>query len=598
MDITKLRLWLSLVVEDNLGVTGEESLSENKSQKDPETLPNLDCNIMCGNSLIDEFEGVQLFDDSLFGKTSDQISLFEGNMQVYLDDLKREQNRLFGERTPSVKNDIKKKIDKLIDKIIRSKLERDGNSEGLRKYEEVLKRKTKPYFLWKLEFAHIFREKGGFDVVIGNPPYLKERDNKHIFEAVNRSSFGERYHQGKMDYWYYFLHKAIDISHTMSTISYITPRYWLNSAGATNLISRIKNNLDFAHFIDIGDIKTFENVVGYHMVAVYRMNKKENSKFTYKELKNNLSGLFANKNSDYVKIEILNNNDIYTSSNQIVVLKTNDDFKFDKLGDICEISQGVVEAPDKISKKSWNNNPLPNINVGDGVFVLTKNELVKLNFNNLEKCVLKKYLDGKDVDRYVIFFDNKFLIYSDKQVKELIAKDSNYSNIKRHLDFMSDYITSSNSPYGIHRPRNSTFFDRQKLITPSMFKKPQFALDEKGYYVGMSFSVLVQKNNLVNLKYLLGLLNSKYAQSWFQNNGKHRGIGVDIGVEKLRDFPVPKYNDSNSNAITGVVDTIIKCKNNDPTADTSVLESEIDRMVYELYGLTDDEIEIVEGSVK
>ncbi len=91
------------------------------------------------------------------------------SMQMFLDDLRREQERLFGEQNPETKHEIKRHIDKIIDDIIRAKLTKDNNAEGLKKYEESLKQKTKPYFLWKLEFAKVFRENGGFDVVIGNP---------------------------------------------------------------------------------------------------------------------------------------------------------------------------------------------------------------------------------------------------------------------------------------------------------------------------------------------------------------------------------------------------------------------------------------------
>lgn len=130
--------------------------------------------------MIDEFEGIQPFDETLLGKnefdtsgseTTVQMSLFIDSMQIYLDDLRHEQERLFGEQNQDTKHQIKENIDKIIDEIIRAKLGQDNNTAGLRKYEESLKQKTKPYFLWKLEFARVFRENGGFDVVIGNPPY-------------------------------------------------------------------------------------------------------------------------------------------------------------------------------------------------------------------------------------------------------------------------------------------------------------------------------------------------------------------------------------------------------------------------------------------
>ena len=94
---------------------------------------------------------------------------------------------------------------------MKPRLKEQNKTSELKKIEQFKKSNTKPFFLWKLHFADVF-ENGGFDIVIANPPYLKERDNKNVFESVNNSTFGEKYHQGKMDFWCYFLHKAMDIA--------------------------------------------------------------------------------------------------------------------------------------------------------------------------------------------------------------------------------------------------------------------------------------------------------------------------------------------------------------------------------------------------
>ncbi len=437
-----------------------------------------------------------------------------------------------------------------------------------------------------------------FDVVIGNPPYLKERDNKHVFHPVNTTEFGKRYHQGKMDYWYYFLHKAIDITHERSLICFITPKYWINSAGATKLITRIKNELDFKLILDIGDIKAFERVVGHHMVALYGKHKDAKA-FAYKKLKNNLEGLWTDHRSENVEVRYLNNVEVFTKTNQICLSDKTFGQAFHaramvQLGDVCDVSQGVVEASDRVSKKAAAAYPRPDVAVGEGVFVLSQKKVEALCLNEKEKNCLKKYLDGKDVERYHVSFDHTYLIYSDKQVRGNIENDDAYLGLKRHLEKMKHYITSSNAPYGIHRPRKPDYFEREKLITPSMFKKPKFAYDGGNHYVGMSFSVILQKDSGYALKYLLGLLNSNFAQDWFYKNGKHRGIGVDIGVDKLREFPVPIGNGADQEEISALVEKVLLSKRQDPMADTTALEAQINKLVYTLYGLTDEEIKIVE----
>lgn len=131
-----------------------------------------------------------------------------------------------------------------------------------------------------------------------------------------------------------------------------------------------------------------------------------------------------------------------------------------------------------------------------------------------------------------------------------------------------------------------------------MFASPEFTYDNEGYYVGFSFSVINEKEKGYSLKYLLALMNSKLGNQWFQVNGKKRGVGVDIGVKVFRQFPVKRISLDNQKPLVQLVDEILLIKQQNPEADTSELENEIDRLVYALYGLTEEEIEIVESSIK
>ena len=98
------------------------------------------------------------------------------------------------------------------------------------------------YMPWQLRFFDVFLEKNGFDIIIANPPYNREKGFAEMFEPVNKSLFGEKYHSGKMNFWYYFLHKAIDKSNDNAIISFITSRYWITSTGSKSLIKRIKDS--------------------------------------------------------------------------------------------------------------------------------------------------------------------------------------------------------------------------------------------------------------------------------------------------------------------------------------------------------------------
>ena len=587
IEIAKLRLWLSLVVDE-------------EDYNNIQTLPNLDYKIMQGNSLIEEFHGISLDIE----KKSEQTNIFAGgsDLDALIDDLHQKQDDFFSAEHPREKKQKRNAVEAAIFNIFHSEL---GKNTGLaetekKKIEAELKEMThgnreRNFFPWKLYFADVFREKGGFDVVIANPPYLKERDNAKVFKPVNESLYGLKYHQGKMDYWYYFLHRAIDSKNYNGGIAFITPRYWIQSSGATKLINRIKENIYFSSVLDIGKVKVFDNVVGQHIVSVY--DSIGENKTTYKNVENTIDDIYSTIDTENISISnidpsrIIQNNEIRFSFSKFDIVKNNEIMV---LGDVLDCSQGVVEAPDKISRKAYNLQPLEGISIGDGVFVVNQTEKIANGFDN-ENCI-KPYLDPNAIGRYYINHRNEFLIYSDNKVKEEI-KNGKFKKLKTHLDKYKSYITSSNKPYGIHRARKQKYFENPKLICKGMFSYPDFTYDEEKYYVGFSFTVMIQKDPKFLLKYILAILNSKISHYWFIYNGKRRGIGFDIGVKKFRQFPVVKTDISNQRKYENLVDQILTAKKANPQADTTALEAEIDQLVYKLYGLTEEEIAIVEESV-
>lgn len=619
VEIARLRFWLALVVDE----------------KKPHPLPNLDYKIMQGNSLLESFQGIDLSnvanydlkiiepDKDLFGNLKEHQLKFTYTQSHTVEEIQGLMKTFFsiedGAEKLRIKNEVNEYVHKHIEwnieirvqQLNRWILEIESSTNLSQKQEKKLieyqnqltklkesrlilhdyeKRNEKPFFLWKLFFADVFSEEG-FDIVIANPPYLKERDNAHVFKEVNESEFGTKWHQGKMDFWFYFLHKAIDISNSKAIITFITSRYWLNSQGAQKLIKRVADNLSFTNVVDIGKLRVFDNVAGHHMIAVYSKTKQES--FLFKKIQNDIRYISSFEESANLKLETLINESVFSNGKEIIFSTESYDGKntLETLGSYYDVSQGVVEAPDKISTKQLKEKPNENIKVGDGVFVLLEEEVEKLNLNIEEKALLKPYLDPNDVDRYIVNRKKKkYLIYSDKETKLLIAKNKKYSNLKGHLDKFAEYITSSNKPYGLHRPRNSEYFVQPKIVFKGMFVDPEFAYDEDGNYLGFSFSSIIQKNELFGLKYLLAILNSKFSKNWFYSFGKMRGAGVDIGVEKLRTFPIKDSNHKEKFEI--IIDYILYLSNienknlishtpNNRIAAT--IEEVLNMMVYELY---------------
>ena len=297
VDIAKLRLWLSLVVEEDLAPSEEEKWLGITKQKDPHPLPNLDYNIMCGNSLIDEFDGVKLFDDDLpkknqskLDETSVQLSFLSDNLQMFLDNLRREQDRYFGEQTPSVKQDIRKKIDNIIDNIIRDKFERDNNTESLRKYEESLKQKSRFYFLWKLEFARVFRENGGFDVIIGNPPYIHLehiKDQSAFYKSLNFSTY-----EARGDIYSLFYEKGVQLLKENGFLCFITSNKWMRAAYGKSLRRFFVNNTNPIQLVDFAGQQIFDATVDTNIILLSKSDNENSTKAVIvkdKESTNNLS---------------------------------------------------------------------------------------------------------------------------------------------------------------------------------------------------------------------------------------------------------------------------------------------------------------------
>jgi len=463
-------------------------------------------------------------------------------------------------------------------------------------------RDKKP-FNWQEQFPDVFKQ-GGFDVIIGNPPYLKELDNKELFQEIRKSNFG-KYYQGKMDFWYFFLHKSIEILKDNGIMAFITNSYFLKSSGATKLIDHLHDEMVLLKAVDFQDITIFEDVSGRHLIHIWQKIKdKTDAKTKYIKVdKVTFNGIVDD--DKYVELpytEVIKNSSINFETN---IQTANENTR--PLGDLYDVSQGVVEATDKVSKKMLGNAENKNFKSGDGVFVLSESELQELNLNQKEKIIIKKYLNTNNIQKYQINFDNEYLIYSDKEAKSKIA-DGEYQNIKTHLDKMKQFITSSNAPYGLHRPRDNKYFENPKLICKGMFLSPEFCFDDEKYYVGFSFSVIIQKDKNYDLKYLLGLLNSKFSENWFNTNGKKRGVGVDIGVAVFRNFPVPVADSEQQKQIIVLVDKIISLnkelrqtpENTDKwdnlKSEIEKTDHKIDEEVYKLYGLDEDEIKIVENN--
>ncbi len=164
------------------------------------------------------------------------------------------------------------------------------------------------------------------------------------------------------------------------------------------------------------------------------------------------------------------------------------------------------------------------------------------------------------------------------------------------MDKFGKIITSANKPYGLHRARKEKYFKGKKIISHRKCSEPIFSYNNFDCYVSATFYVI--KTNRTNMKYLTGVLNSKIVAFWLCYKGKRQGNQYQVDKEPLMKIPIPKITLQKQHLveeIINLVNKILRKKKQNPEVDTKELETQIDQLVYKLYNLTSEEIEIVES---
>lgn len=406
-------------------------------------------------------------------------------------------------------------------------------------------------FDWKSEFPSVF-EKGGFDVIIGNPPYIKEYTNKSAFDNLHQHPI----YQGKMDLWYFFGWLGLElIKKNEGYIGYIAPTNWITNFGASKFRNYFLDNGKLIDYVDFGDFKVFEDAGIQTMIYIMKSSKQnENYTFPYSKLLQRKSSpndvkLFLNKsknekfeffNSTINKVDFydsyiqFNRKEIIEISNRI---KRKTNFKLDKK----ELTNGIDIHQDYVSKNSLKILG-EDFSIGDGIFNLSNDEMLKLNLNIDERELVKPFYTSNELKKYCCIRDNKdWVIYTTSKFKNPIMIEK-YPSIKNHLDKFTSVITTDNKPYGLHRARDEKFFNGEKILSLRKCVKPTFTFTDFPTYVSQSYYVI--KTDRVNLKYLTCLLNSKLIEFWLKYNGKMQGSNFQIDKEPLLDIPIKTPTDS------------------------------------------------------
>jgi adenine-specific DNA-methyltransferase len=621
-----LRLWIELLKNAYYNDDGKL-----------ETLPNIDINIQAGNSLISRFS-LDADLKSALKRSNVNVENYKKAFHSYQNAKSKPEKKEMEQLIKSIKenfyaeayeNDLNKKLltqkisakyalsnASLIEETEKEKIAKD---KALQKIENEITRLSseienfrnnplyKNAFEWRFEFPEALNDDGdfvGFDVVIGNPPYIKEYTNKSAFDVIRTQA----YYQGKMDLWYFFACLSIDlVKEKTGILNFIATNNWTTNSGASKLRNKIIKDTKFKQLIDFSSYMIFESAdIQTMIMMVINDNSQNNYQLDYRKIKseqvspNDIQDILNNiktENNEFLqpiitKDDFLDKTITFSSTqNEIILEKMQQQRNF--IFNEDEVANGIHPHHDYVNKKMQEILG-DNFHVGQGIFVLSEDEKKNLNLNKKELQLLKPYYTTKQLSRW---FGNpknsEWIIYTGSEFKEP-ERMKPYPNLKKHLDQLQNVITSENKPYGLNRPRKEILFKGEKIIAlRKCVGMPIFTYTDFDCYVSATFYVV--KTDRVNQKYLTAFLNSKLIAFWLKNKGKMQGNNYQLDKEPLLNIPIYNANELEQEPIIKLVDKILTAKKSGK--ETHDLELQIDTLVYELYDLTADEIKIIEGNL-
>lgn len=532
VDIARLRFWLALIIDE----------------KEPMPLPNLDFKIMQGNSLLESYKGVDLDVTSKKLKTGKDtkktrgvlsLGFEETDVQKVIQDLVKSY---FSITDHTLRAQRRKEIDKYVKDYI--KICAEGNHEVQDAVDE-LEIPNDQFFLWHTYFADVF-EQGGFDIVIGNPPYgvsIKDDYRKAVVASWGNVPDYEIY--------YYFIVLAAPLLKEKGIMSYIIPNTFLFNTFAKHFREMLVEKWNVLEILDCTKFPIFESAVVRNAINLFQKDSDGSKLVGYRNTANvtSFSDLLE-REREFMTVESLlamNQNwglayFLPTSIRNVVnhisssPLAVKDVFP--------EISQGLI-AYDKYKGQS--------------------EEIIKSRAYHsfVYKDGLKKWLWGEDVTRYNLTWNGK------------------------------EYIDYCN---GIANPRNPSFFVGKRMLVREITNPSIFAaLIEIEAYNDPSI-IIVKESRDYPIEILVGIMNSKLATFFHFNHSPKatKGAFPKILVQDIKEYPLPEVNSDERKILMRLVDDVTTIKKEKSIADTSALENQIDFLVYHLYGLTYDEVLIVD----
>jgi adenine-specific DNA-methyltransferase len=279
------------------------------------------------------------------------------------------------------------------------------------------------------------------------------------------------------------------------------------------------------------------------------------------------------------------------------------------LGVICNVNNGVFAGADSLSLNKKNKYKINDANEGEGIFVLKNKEVENLKLTENELGLIKPLYKNSDIRRYYTNSNNELnlinLRYTDR------PKIANFPNIQKHLNKFKDLLSDrprtgtlesafNNGYWYVMSTSRKLNFDGAKIVFPQRSSLNTFGYNENVWYAMSDVFYITSKIEFssLSLKYILALLNSKLYYVWLYFRGKRKGETLELTGNPVSEIPIKNISEFEQKIFIDLVDQILTLKKRNKDADTKNLESQIDQLVYKLYCLTPEEIEIVENSSK
>jgi hypothetical protein len=615
--ICRLRLWIELLKNAYYVTHGRDGVPVTPRL---ETLPNLDINIKCGNSLISRFALDADLGEAL-RKSKWNIESYRLAVQTYRTAESKEQKRAMEKLIRDIKSDFETEVtrnDKRLLRLNRLKGELINLTMQTSFFEQTKAEKTtwekkvkkltaeissieneleeiknnriyENAFEWRFEFPEVLDHDGkftGFDVVIGNPPYFSLSKIKEQADYFERAGF-QTYSKGS-DIYCLFFERGNQILKINGVLTYITSNSWLRAIYGDLLKKYFKEEMQPLMLLNVEDVQIFdEATVESNIITIQKGSKS-------------LPFPVCNLGADYIPDDSLGT---YFLAHR---------FYFE----IPKTSEWVIgnqESSALISKIGSNSISLKDlditINFGiktglNEAFIIDKDkrdELILMDPKNEE--IIKPILRGRDVQKYSCQFSDNFAICF---FPSLNLDIEDYPVIQDYFQKFGKNRLEQTGNQGSRKRTNNKWFETQdsisywrdfekpKIIWGEISDKPKFAFDDQNYYAEATTFLMTGER----LKFLLGILNSKVSEWYFNQISTTTGMGTNRWKKyKIELLPIKIGNERIENKIETLVNQIIEIKRFTPHADTKDLEKEIDELVYDLYELTEEERRIVEGGL-